>query len=215
VARRTGQSERRENRYQWPLAAAVLLWLLDLSLCKTYRVRFAGVLLAFAAGCGSPYEDTLAALRAGDLDRALGASEGTEWHAFVRGNVAFARSEAAEQMDLQIALAEDAVAAWRVAAMQRDWPEARRNVERGLLRLQQLMEKRSGKERKPPERKPPIPPPPGREEGPETEAQLERGELAQSQVLRLLELLREKEAKKLAGRRARLGTPQPGVERDW
>jgi Ca-activated chloride channel family protein len=30
VTRRTGSSERRENRYQWPLAAAVLLWLLDL-----------------------------------------------------------------------------------------------------------------------------------------------------------------------------------------
>ncbi len=30
VTRRTGQSER-ENRFQWPLAAAVLLWLLDLS----------------------------------------------------------------------------------------------------------------------------------------------------------------------------------------
>jgi Ca-activated chloride channel family protein len=31
VTRRTGKSERRENRYQWPLAAALLLWLLDLA----------------------------------------------------------------------------------------------------------------------------------------------------------------------------------------
>lgn len=31
VTRRTGASDRRENRYQWPLAAAVLLWLFDLS----------------------------------------------------------------------------------------------------------------------------------------------------------------------------------------
>lgn len=30
VTRRTGKSELRENRYQWPLAVAVLLWLLDL-----------------------------------------------------------------------------------------------------------------------------------------------------------------------------------------
>lgn len=174
------------------------------------------LLLLLACACGDRYEETLAALRAGDLDLAAKAAEGTEWHAFVRGNVAFARSEAAEKLDLQIALAEDAVAAWRMAAMQRDWPEARRNVERGLLRLQGLYEKRSGKEPKPPQPKPPpIPPPPGKEEGPETEAALEKGELAQAQVLRLLELLREKEAKKLAARRARLGAPQPGVEKDW
>ena len=31
VTRRTGASDRRENRYQWFLAAAVLLWLLDLA----------------------------------------------------------------------------------------------------------------------------------------------------------------------------------------
>jgi len=174
------------------------------------------LLLLLVCACGNPYEATLTALRAGDLDKAVLVSEGTEWHDFVRGNAAFARSEAAEQLDLQIALAEDAVAAWRVAAMSRDWPEARRNVERGLLRLQSLYEKRSGKEKKPPERKPPpLPPPPGKEEGPETEAKVEKGELADAQVLRLLELVREKERRKLAERRARLGVPQAGVERDW
>jgi len=31
VTRRRGRSERRENRFQWPLAGALLLWLLDLS----------------------------------------------------------------------------------------------------------------------------------------------------------------------------------------
>ncbi len=174
------------------------------------------LLLVALSACTDAYEETTAALRAGDLDRALSAADGTEWHAFVRGNVAFARSEAAEALDLQIALAEDAVAAWRTAAMTRDWPEARRNVERGLLRLQGLYEKKSGKERRPPDQKPPpIPLPPGKEDGPETEADLEKGELAPAQVLRLLELLREKEAKKVAARRARLGAPQPGVERDW
>lgn len=195
---------------------------------KWYRVLFFRVansarmhpvpflLLLATCACSDPYEDTTRALRAGDLDKALAVAEHTEWSAFVRGNAAFARSEAAEALDLQIALAEDAVAAWRTAAMQRDWPEARRNVERGLLRLQGLYEKRSGKERKPPDQKPPpIPPPPGKGDGPETEADLEKGELAQVQVLRLLELLREKEAKKIAARRARLGAPQPGVERDW
>jgi hypothetical protein len=214
ATRRAAASERRENRYQWFLAGAVLLWLVDLG--NWYRVRFAGVFLAFAAGCGSPYEDTLDALRAGDLDRAVAAAEGTEWHAFVRGNAAFAGSEAAEQLDLKIALAENAVAAWRLAAMTRDWPEARRNVERGLLRLRQLYEKRSGREPKPPEPKPPPPEPrPGREDGPETEAKLEKGEIAEQQVLRLLEIVREKERRKLAERRARLGAPQPGVEKDW
>ncbi len=173
------------------------------------------LLALLLAACADPYAETLDALRAGDLGAAVQASKGTEWEAFVRGNEAFARSQAAEQPDLQIALAEDALAAWRVAAMQRDWPEARRNVERGLLRLQQLYEKKSGKERKPPEPRPPQPPAPGKEDGPETEAALEKGDLAEAQVLRLLELLREKEAKKLAARRARLGMPQPGVEKDW
>ena len=102
------------------------------------------------------------------------------------------------------------------AAMRRDWPEAQRNVDRGLLRLQGLYEKRSGSDPKPPQPKPPpLPPPPGREEGVETEATLEKGDLAQAEVLRLLDVLREKEARKVAERRARLGTPQPGVEKDW
>jgi hypothetical protein len=172
--------------------------------------------LLLLCGCGDAYEDTLAALRAGELERAAEAARGTEWDAFVRGNLAFARSAAAQQLDLQIALAEDAVAAWRMAAMQRDWPEARRNVERGLLRLQGLYEKRTGPDKKPPQPKPPpMPPPPEREDGVETEATLEKGELAQGDVLRLLELIREKEARKLAERRARLGAPRPGVDRDW
>lgn len=174
------------------------------------------LLLLLLPACSDPYESTVSALRAGDLDRAVAAAEGTAWDAFVRGNRAFAKSEAAEQLDLRIALAEDAVAFWRAAAMTRDWPEARRNVERGLLRLRQLYEKRSGKEEKPPEPKPPPErPPPGREDGPETEAKLEKGELAQQEVLRLLDLVREKERRKLAERRARLGAPRAGVERDW
>ena len=96
------------------------------------------LLLVLACGCADPYAETLDALRRGDASTAVTTSRGTEWEAFVRGNDAFARSEAAEQLDLQIALAENAVAAWRAAAMRRDWPEARRNVERGLLRLEGL-----------------------------------------------------------------------------
>jgi len=187
------------------------------TVAETNLVRFGRLILLFAlalGGCGNPYEETTAALRAGDLGRAVAASKGTEWEAFVRGNAAFARCDEVEQLDMKIALAEDALAAWRVAAMSRDWPEARRNVERGLLKLQQLYEKRSGKESKPPQPKPPLPQP-GREEGPETEAKLEKGELADAQVLKLLELVREKERRKLAERRARLGAPQPGVEKDW
>ncbi|HEX5135685.1 MAG TPA: hypothetical protein VFY93_01845 [Planctomycetota bacterium] len=186
------------------------------SVSETNIVRIGLVLLLplFMAACGDPYAETTAALRAGDLDRAVVASKGTAWEAFVRGNAAYARCDQVEQLDRKIALAEDALAAWRVAAMSRDWPEARRNVERGLLRLQQLYEKRSGKESKPPQPKPPTPQP-GREEGPETEAKLQKGELADAQVLKLLDLVREKERKKLAERRARLGAPQPGVEKDW
>lgn len=177
---------------------------------------FVLLILAAVAGCTDPYEQTDAALRAGDLEKALSASKDTEWHDFVRGNVAFARSEAAENPDFQITLAEDAIAAWRKAAMTRDWPEARRNVERGLLRLQRLWEKKRGDPPQPPPKPPtPKPGPETGEDGPETEAKLEKGELAQPQVLRLLEILREKEAKKVAERRARLGAPQPGVERDW
>jgi hypothetical protein len=173
------------------------------------------LLLLFVAACSDPYARTDAALRAGNLDEALRASEGTAWHDFVRGNVAFARSGKAEKLDVQIALAEDAVAAWRTAAMSRDWPEARRNVERGLLRLEGLYERQRGKT-KPPDRKPPpLPPPPGKEEGPETQAKLEKGQLKEADVLRLLDLLRAKEAKKMADRRARLGTPKKGVEKDW
>jgi Ca-activated chloride channel family protein len=37
AARRAGRSERRESRYQWPLAAAVALWLLDVALAGRRR----------------------------------------------------------------------------------------------------------------------------------------------------------------------------------
>ena len=97
VTRRTGRSDRKESRYQWFLAAAVLLWLLDLAGGR-YRVssgkakpapsaRWALIsLLLVVAACSGPYDDTLKALRSGDLDGALSASRETEWSAFVRGN---------------------------------------------------------------------------------------------------------------------------------
>jgi hypothetical protein len=109
--------------------------------------------------------------------------------AFLRGNVAYARSRAQAEQARAVTdgdgrewlaatqSAEDAVAAWQTAAAsRRDWPAARRNVERGLLWLEALRERsgrRSAREgerergdetpdagRAPPAEPPPSAPPP-------------------------------------------------------
>src|SRR5205814_5841281 len=143
------------------------------------------VLLLSACGregdAARSFDAAVAALRAGDLDRARAlseqaATEGGEAYAsrrdFVRGNVAFAKSEAAEAaagrpgadrtlMERARAFAEDALAAWRAAAQSRaDWPAARRNVERALLRLDRLREKKGGGPNEGPKPPTPKPPPP-------------------------------------------------------
>jgi hypothetical protein len=182
------------------------------------------LLFALLAGCGGASGDrdrALAALRAGDEDAAEAAAArvGGGFGAFVRGNVAFSRSEAAEALapDLAIAQAEDAVASWRFAAASRpDWPAARRNVERGLLRLERLREKRTGKPAPPPEPEAPEPvPEPPPPEAPEETAELEEGELAPRDVLRLLEVVTEKERQKLALRRELRHARAAEVEKDW
>jgi hypothetical protein len=151
---------------------------------------------------------------------------------FVRGSAAFARSEAAEAeaaepgadaslFERAAADAEDALARWRLAAAdRRDWPEARRNVERALLRLERLRERR--REGGPGAKPPPLPPPPAppTPERPgtmpeETAAAVEGGLLPAAEVQRLFDVLLEKERAKQAARRAARSAPTPGVEKDW
>lgn len=149
---------------------------------------------------------------------------------FVRGNVAFARCETLEAesqrpgapstlAERARAYAEDALAAWRQAAVSRDdWPEARRNVERALLRVERLREKRSDGPGKPPPPRPPPRPDPAATSAPEpspTPANVEAGALSAQEVARLLEVLREQERQKQALRRARREATGGGVERDW
>jgi len=190
------------------------------------------------------FDRALAALRLGELDAAERAADGAARadpafaarRDFLRGNVAFQRSLRAEAdaqrpgapaslLERAQADAEDALAFWRLAAASRaDWPEARRNVERALLRLDALREKRreGGGGDRPPENPPPdgerpdtTPPPPPPDGGAEKEAELETGELPPDRVLALLELLRRKEEEKREVRRAQRGAASAAVEKDW
>jgi hypothetical protein len=215
-------------------------------------VRRAVVLLfVLLAACGGEdpaarsFDAALAALRAGDLDRARSAAEAAATEGgpafagardFVRGNVAFARSEAAEAaaarpgadpttMEAARSFAEDALAAWRSAASSRaDWPAARRNVERALLRLARLREKKSagGKEGPkpptpkdaPPDLPPPLPPPP-KDPPADLPAAYDPVDLPPERVAALLEVLRKKEAERRDVRKATRRETSRGVERDW
>jgi len=208
------------------------------------------------------YDRALAALRTGDLTLAASAADAAARRggdAFaprcddVRGHVAFARSEAMEleaakpgapptTLDKALALAEDALAAWRSAATAPDaGARIRRNVERALLRLERLRERRAEAQRRlappaptPPPPTPPtsptpsapdpkakMPPPPtptgGRPEDDTPGAAVDPGstELAPAEVLRLLEVLGEKERQKAVVRRTRRNAPNPQVEKDW
>lgn len=250
---------------------SVLLCLLLLAGCDAtstgtdaYRDgRYGDALAAFdrevkAAGdAASPellYDKALAALRVGELDEAecaarqAAARGGPQFAAlgdFVRGNGAFARSEAAEAESLRpnaepkaferaISHAEDALASWRMAAASRaDWPEARRNVERGLLRLERLRERKGIGPRggsatpgadggdEPPQDGPPLPPPPSpadEQDGDPVEAppgEPESADLPPGRVMNLFEVLHEKERQKRALRRAERRARGAEVEKDW
>lgn len=173
-----------------------------------------------------------------------------EAHAtFLRGNAAYADSlaleaaaadaTAAERGDLMRAAyrrAEDALAAWQWAAATRlDWPQARRNVERGLLRMKALREhkKEGGKpdpksvpfkgDQKPkdePTKDKPEEDPPEQPEVPEDPpanptARIDAGELPQERVLGVLETLRLRERQKIDLRKQRR-TVRPALGgRDW
>ncbi|MFM8981002.1 MAG: VWA domain-containing protein, partial [Planctomycetia bacterium] len=122
--------------------------------------------LAAAGAAASPALHVnlgLCALRVGQPERARAAFAAAEaaggpayarYGAFLRGHLAFEASRDLEARAAQpgadpalfegaLMRAEDALAAWRLAARSvSDWPEARRNMERALLRLEALREQR-------------------------------------------------------------------------
>ena len=159
---------------------------------------------------------------------------------FLRGNAAFADSlsieaaaaeaEGQEKTDLMRAAyrrAEDALAAWQWAAATRmDWPAARRNVERGLIRMRALREhgKEGGKpnpkivrdpkkeeDKKDEETKEPEEPKPPKDPA----VRVDRDELAEGEVLGILETLRIRERQKIELRKARRTVRPPLGGRDW
>lgn len=215
--------------------------------------RFAAAHEAFAevtraagdrATAAAFFDESLAALRAGRLTDAEAAAERAAARGgpaaypmrdFLLGNAAFARTARAESQasgpeaepfafDVAIAHVDLALAAWvRAATSRRDWPEARRNVERALMKRAELVASRDEarrradearrKERDAPrpneptasdrtDERAPTAAPQGFDEGPE----LER---------RLFELLARKEREKLAGRAATRAAESTAVEREW
>jgi len=175
-------------------------------------------------------------LRAGRWDEALRAarSAGQRGDAryealryFVRGNVAYARSlemdDKAARGDPEAAkmayqLAEDALAYWQMATASRsDWPVARRNVERGLLRLRALRESKTAREKPPePVQSPDPTAPPESEEEPElSTALVETRDLPAGQVGEVLAVLVAREERKRALRRVQRKARGAQVERDW
>lgn len=149
---------------------------------------------------------------------------------FLRGNEAFAASVALEAegrrqggdpeaLKAAVMRAEDALAHWQAAARTRlDWPQARRNVERALLRLDRLREKRGGRRKPPPPPPPPEPPAPEDAEDeprPAVRPRLLSAELPGSRVLDLLERLEAREREKRAVRQAWRRARGDDVEQDW
>ncbi|MBU0756109.1 MAG: hypothetical protein KJ645_13280 [Planctomycetes bacterium] len=191
------------------------------------------------------YDQAMALFRAGDLVKAEYTAEkalvrGGEtfegMRDFLFGNTAFKRCETAEArasgpeaepfaFEEAILHAESARDAWIDAALSRpDWPEAARNVERALLKLEQLKIKQAAAKRqnkKTPDQKmneaPPCLPPPGATDPGEEEVKVKAvmDELPAEGVQRLLEKLAEKEKEKMAVRKARQARQQAEVEKNW
>lgn len=203
------------------------------------RIAFAGaLLLATGVGAGCRGGD------AGDADAAARRD-------FLAAGAAFTASEEAEAaskrpdadpttLEFAIVRAEDAVALWRGAALTRaDWPEARRNVERGLLRLRRLRDAQAEKNRKPdakpgptpdgrpvapPDAKPPVvppppppppPPPDAADPKPDPTPLADAPDLSSDDLAGLADVLKAREREKLARRRADRRTGSADVEKDW
>ncbi len=199
------------------------------------RGRPAALVLLVCACGDNAGERTVAALRAGDWRGAETRAKelAPPLRDFVRGNVAFAHCLMAERQasspaaepfawDVAISYGRRARDFWKHAAMSRDdWPEARRNVERALLKLDALARKKKEAERrrqsnpKPKPKPTPRRKPLGRDETQEPKDQPQLKELTPEQVLRLLDKLAEKEKEKVALRRSHRKVRMAEVERDW
>ncbi|MBD3163215.1 MAG: hypothetical protein GF328_14020 [Candidatus Latescibacteria bacterium] len=188
------------------------------------------------------HDRALAALRAGELRDAESAAQRALELAdpeivprieFLLGNIAFARSLLAERqaraveaepfaIEVAIRRAKSARDRWRRAAMgRRDWPEARRNVERALRKIRELESLRKepeGKKERTLDPRPLPVPDPGPEErrtDPDAEPEAQLNELTPEQVATLFDRLSEKEREKLEVRRARRRARMAEVEKDW
>jgi hypothetical protein len=168
------------------------------------------------------YDLALAALAVKDPQKAESAAErmaargGAAFFArrdFLLGNASYQRSEHAEEEAAQpeaelsaypraIQHARDARDHWiRAALSRRDWPEARRNVERAIARIAALEAKQDAAMEERRKAKASAPPPPPRRPN--------RNDLG-----RLLDLLEKMEADKQRQRaQHRAGAPE--VEQDW
>jgi len=186
--------------------------------------------------CGQPAVAEAAAERAA----VRGGAPFVARRAFVHGSAAFFEGELAAQeaqlpdadptaFDRSIRSVEAARNAWIAAATSRDdWPQARRNVERALRKLEELARAKAARQRKktPAPGEAPgaaaIPPPREPERAPEASERespvvAPEAELTPSQIERLFEILQRDEAAKVAGRRARRAA-RPAAnpsERDW
>jgi len=139
----------------------------------------------------------------------------------------------AVRLDPAIALAEAALAYWQLAAVnQVDWPAARRNVERAVLKLAELRARKARAEAERQKKKAPDaeqpqagrPDPQGGRDALRDELEARReaepvepaaAELTAEQVARLLDKLAEKERDKLELRGRRRQARRLEVERDW
>jgi hypothetical protein len=210
------------------------------------RLAFSIALLALTSACTheeSPetlFNHALAAMTddsmraaeiAAEKAAARGGSDFTALRDFLLGNAAFRRCErAAPQSDTRqadpttyddaIANVERALGFWqRSAASRADWPEARRNVERGLRMRKALRSRREQAEKE--RRKTLKQPERNKEQGEEEEqtrnalAQRDPRALSRTQLEQLLAWLDAKEQQKRALRSARQRGRSRDVERDW
>jgi len=191
------------------------------------------------------YNRALAALRAGDLADARSASGNAARRAegatvsrcdFLLGHVAFAQCTLAEAQaktagaepfafDVAITYAKRAHESFAIAAMSRpDWPEARRNAERALLKLRDLQKqkdraKQKRKRETDPDPKPKPPPPqqpkPEPDNEPQPDTRPQTNELSPEQILGLLKKLALKDREKLGIRQAQRAARSAAIERDW